>query len=108
MNNFMDKLNKTLESADNISITENGAVGYKTTGDALVDLNFKASSLRNTGKEEAYAMFEKAYAENNVLALKWLFYLRDVRGGMGERDTFRNFIRREAIDNPNVIRPLVR
>lgn len=108
MTDFMDKLNKTLESADNISITENGAIGYKTTGSELVDLNFKASSLRNTDKEEAYKMFEKAYAENDILALKWLFYLRDVRGGMGERDTFRNFIKREAADNPDVIRPLVR
>lgn len=69
---------------NNISITENGAIGFKTTGSKLVDLNFSATSYRNN-PSEAVRHFEEAYAENPVLAMRWLFYCRDVRGGMGER-----------------------
>ena len=35
----------------NRSVTENGAVGYKTTLEPLVDLNFKVSALRNKSEE---------------------------------------------------------
>lgn len=69
---------------NNISITENGAVGLKTSGNKLVDMNFFATSYRNN-PSGIIQKFEDAYAENPVLAMRWLFYCRDVRGGMGER-----------------------
>ena len=34
-------------------------------------------------------LFKKAFAEDNEKAIRILFYLRDVRGGQGERDLFR-------------------
>lgn len=74
---------------NNISITENGAVGFKSSGSALVDLNFKACSFRDK-PHELKKLFSKAYKENPVLALKWLFYARDIRGGMGERSIVRH------------------
>ena len=43
---FMDNLKSTMENESNISVTENGAVGYRTTGKALLDLNFAIASLR--------------------------------------------------------------
>ena len=49
---FMDHLKETLDSDYNVSITENGAVGYRTTGKKLLDLNFQVSSLRNQSEQE--------------------------------------------------------
>ena len=69
--------------------TENGALGYRTSGHKLLDLNFKASSLRNMQEKEIVGLFEKAFFENPELTVRWLFYLRDIRGGMGERRSFR-------------------
>lgn len=72
-----------------ISRTENGAVGNLTTGSKLVDLNFKIPSFRNG--IDKYA-FIHALNEDKLLALKWLLYLRDVREGVGERKSFREFV----------------
>lgn len=69
-------------------LTENGAVGYRTTGKELLDLNFMTSSLRNKSEAEILRIFLKAFYEDKLLAIKWLFFLRD-RAGMGERRSFR-------------------
>lgn len=70
------------------SVTENGALGFKTTGSKLVDLNFKIPSFRKNIDTE---LFEKALNEDTKLTIKWLLYLRDIREGIGERKSFRNF-----------------
>lgn len=85
--NFMENLRNTIN--DEKSITENGAVGYRTTGKQLLDLNFSVSSLRNKSENEIEKMFANAFYENKLFAVKWLFMCRDVRGGLGERRTFR-------------------
>ena len=84
---FMDNLTNTLN--DQTSVTENGAIGYRTTGKELLDLNFAISSLRNKREEEIIQKFVKAFYENKLLAVKWLFYASDVREGVGERRLFR-------------------
>lgn len=71
------------------STTENGAKGYISSGHALLDLNFAVSSLRNASDTEIVRKFDAAYRENPDLALVWLFFARDVRGGLGERRLFR-------------------
>ena len=85
--NFMEKLLNVLN--DIIVYTENGAAGYATTGKSLVDLNFSVASLRNASDDEIVRKFIPAFHEDRVLAMKWLFFLRDVRGGLGERRAFR-------------------
>ena len=85
--NFMKKLQDTLE--DRMKLTENGAAGFETSKSALVDLNFAVASLRNEQEQEITTRFMKAFLEDRVLAMKWLFFLRDVRGGLGERRAFR-------------------
>lgn len=47
------------------------------------------AAMRNRSDEDVILMFRKAYAENPVYALKCLFYIRDIRGGQGERRFFR-------------------
>ena len=73
----------------NHSVTENGAVGFRTTTYPLVDLNFMVSSLRNCEEKIVVKEFIKAYYESPKYAVKWLFFARDILYGMGERRTFR-------------------
>jgi len=100
-NGFMEKLHAVLDAR--IIQTENGAAGYKTTGKALVDLNFAAASLRNESEKKIIDRFIRAFYEDRVLAMKWLFFLRDVRGGLGERRSFRIIIRYLAVNMPEMI-----
>lgn len=84
---FEQALKSTLNNE--VSITENGAAGYKTAGNPLLDMHFAASSLRKKSDAEVLKMFSDAYHFDPVRAVQWMFMLRDVRGGMGERRSFR-------------------
>ena len=80
---FMSELKNMLDRAENnTSVTENGAIGYKTTGTALLDLNFKLSSMRNWDDGKIWTEFLTAYNENPLLSVVWLFFARDARGGL--------------------------
>lgn len=70
---FMQNVKNMLNNEYNTSVTENGAVGYRTSGKALLDLNFAVSSLRNASSEEIVNRFIKAYYEEPKLAIRWLF-----------------------------------
>lgn len=110
MDHFMNQLKQELlRSEGNFTQTENGALGYKSTGKPLLDLNFAVSSLRGKPPQETITMFNRAYAENPQLAIAWLFFARDIRGnGMGERRLFRVCLHHLACGEPDVIRPLIR
>ena len=82
-------IKEELDKQDNYSLTENGAVGYKSSKSALVDINYKVASLRNSDEDEIVALFNEAFRENKEYALKWLFFARDIREGLGERRLFR-------------------
>ena len=86
---FMENLKQTLNNEFNTSITENGALGFRTTGKQLMDINFSISSMRNMTEQEIVSKFAKAFYEDKLLAVKWLFYASDVREGVGERRLFR-------------------
>ena len=87
MEQFAKALKTTFDNE--VSTTENGAIGFKTSGKKLVDLNFATSTLRNSTDQEIINKFTAAFYENALLAVKWLFFARDIRGGMGERRIFR-------------------
>ena len=82
-------IKEELNAQDDYSLTENGAVGYKSSKSALVDINYKVASLRNSDEDEIVALFDEAFKENKEYALKWLFFARDIREGLGERRLFR-------------------
>ena len=86
---FINKMQETLNDEFNVSMTENFALGYRTTGKTLLDMNFAVASLRRATDEDIINLFTKAYFEDKQSALTWLFYARDVRGGLGERRLFR-------------------
>lgn len=104
---FMNAIKNTLENEMNVSITENGAVGYRTTGKELLDLNFAVASLRNMSDGEVAQRFKRAFCENNILAVKWLFYARDVRQGLGERRLFRVVLADLVESNPEMVIPVI-
>ena len=101
MPDFIESLKDTLDHGENnVSVTENGALGYKTTGKSLLDLNFMLASLRSASDESIWKYFLSAYNENPDLAVVWLFFARDCRGGSGERRLFRVVYPRLASENP--------
>jgi hypothetical protein len=75
--------------ATNYTLTENGGVTHKTTKSDLLDLFAMGAAYRNRSDSDVINLFKNAYAENPVYALKCLFYIRDIRGGQGERRFFR-------------------
>lgn len=88
---MMTELKNQIEKVNNLVTTENGALGYKSTGKDLVDLNFRIPSMRKGLDWNDLDQFKSAINDNIVYAVKWLFFVRDIRGGLGERDTFVRF-----------------
>lgn len=86
MTDIMKLMDK--ETLNELTTTENGATTYASTGEYLLDLNYNIPSLRsNPYKFEN--TFTKAYSEDKNLAIRWLLYLRDIKNGAGERNSFR-------------------
>lgn len=99
MNTFMNGLT----NASNFTRTENGAITHKTTKSDLLDMFAMGAAYRTRSDEDVILMFRKAFQENPVYALKCLFYIRDVRGGQGERRFFRVAMRDLATRNTEAV-----
>ena len=78
-----------LKNEANRTYTENGAVTYATTYSDCLDLFATIGALRSSNEQEIISRFVRAFTEDPNLALKTLFFARDVRGGLGERKVFR-------------------
>ena len=85
--------------------TENGAAALNTTGDARLDFFGTAGSLRGEDEARITRLFSEAYKADPLFATKIAFYARDVRGGLGERETFRTILRFMAKYHPEALRP---
>lgn len=104
---MLEELKEELITGENnLTYTANGATAYKQTGNALVDLNYSVSTFRNN-PALIVQKFDKAFYEDKNLALKWLFYLGDIRGGHGERKAFRAGLVNLAMTHPEYLRPFI-
>ena len=92
-----------LKKEANITYTENGAVTYRSTENFCLDFFYKAGALRNADNDKIISAFVKAYTENHNLAMKILFFARDIRGGLGERKIFRICINWLALNSPDSV-----
>lgn len=70
--------------------TENGMKALKSTSSACVDFFFSAGASRG---KNIIPQFTAAYVENKDIALRIALWLRDARGGAGERELFRSILK---------------
>jgi Domain of unknown function (DUF2828). len=89
-----------LKNEANKTYTENGAVSNRSTGKDCLDLFATIGALRRESDQEIVERFMRAYTEDPDIAMKILFFARDVRGGLGERRVFRCILRWLAKNEP--------
>lgn len=89
---FIDNLKETA----NLTTSTNGATMYSSTFNPLLDFNFKISSYRNGDRVSKIMKIQEDWKKvledtsiSDEIKIKYLFYLRDAREGIGERYTFR-------------------
>lgn len=97
--NFVDALRQ-----EDIT-TENGMATNSTSLNACVDLFFNIGAMRGQDKQRLIATFSKAFNEDPKRAMKLLFWARDVRGGAGERQVFKDILVYLAENHDLVLKP---
>ena len=97
--NFAD----AVKTNTNTKLTENGARAYTTQDNALTDLFAQIGALRSRDEREITAKYAAAFAADPLLATKMLFYAGNIRGGLGERRTFRICLKWLAENHPSIV-----
>lgn len=85
------------------TLTLNGGQTRSTSGSHCLDLFFRAGAMRNAAPDEIADVVRCAYAEDPVRTMKTLFFVRDVRGGLGERRFFRIALHTLAKEEPDAV-----
>lgn len=98
-------LSQAIKQQTQKTTTDNGATSYSTTNSALLDYFGNAGSMPDTNKTTE--LFANAIQEDAELAVKTLFYLRDVRGGQGRRDQFKEAIKFLAKEYTNIAQLII-
>ena len=101
MNKFFNAL------TTNDMYTENGMPTHSHSGNDVLNMFFKMGGSRNMGENEIVSVFEAALKDSPVLALKCMFYNRDIRGGQGERRSFRVMFEYLSRKHPELARALL-
>lgn len=102
----MNKFINNLANATNKTSTLNGAVTNLSTQNPLLDF-FAMGGATRSNPTLGIDLFKKALAYDTVGAIRTLFYFRDVRGGQGERQLFRNGLGVLASEYPTELRKVL-
>ena len=78
-----------MKQESNLTYTENGALTHASSGSECLDLFFRAGGMRGASEQEIADVVIRAFAADPAKAMKILFFIRDARGGLGERRFFR-------------------
>lgn len=82
------------------ALTANGAPTLRSSLSNIVDFFFFAGASRNRSADEQTNMFRNAFMEHGQLATQALLWSRDIRGGAGERNLFRNVLKDMRANSP--------
>ena len=93
-----------LRKEENRTYTENGALTNRSTNSYCLDLFATIGALRNAEDNEIISRFIKAYTEDRNMAMKILFFARDIRGGLGERRVFRSIFKWLSLHEADSVR----
>ena len=93
-----------LRKEENLTYTENGALTNRSTNSYCLDLFATIGALRNAEDNEIISRFIKAYTEDRNMAMKILFFARDIRGGLGERRVFRSILKWLSVHEEDSLR----
>jgi hypothetical protein len=85
----------------NMTTTENGALSYVSSMDNLVDLFYKTT--RNANFKIIEDIMNKAVSESDILVAKMIAYIRDIRGGKGERELAKKMMVHMALIRPDIV-----
>ena len=89
----MNSLIKAIEKQGNKTTTTNGAKAVKSTLDANLDLFYKIGASRG---RSVVGDFWTAMSENEDKAIRIALWARDIRGGGGERQAYRDILQSVA------------
>ena len=99
-----------LKNENRKTTTTNGDLAYSTTLNANLDFFGGAGSIPVSKKftsDEFMNLFKYAYEEDSETALKNALYYRDIRGGLGRREGFRQILTYLANKNVEDFKRLV-
>ena len=100
-------MNRFVQSArydSNLKTTENGAMAHSRLNNSVLELFASIGAMRPRSDGDIKQKFLSAYNEDPVLTTKMLFYAGNIRGGLGERRTFRICLKTLANEHPSVVR----
>ena len=72
------------------TLTENGMTTSSSSLKHCVNLFFQIGAMRGASKDKLHAKVSKAFNEDPLTTIRIIFWTRDVRGGAGERQIFRD------------------
>lgn len=90
----------------NFAFTENGDKAYLSTGSYCLDYFSLIGGMR-FNYQDSIKLFLQAFYENPKIAIKVLFFVRDIKDGLGERNIFRYTFNMLANMYPNICEQLI-
>jgi hypothetical protein len=84
--------------------TKNGMTTNSSTLNDCVNMFFTIGAMRGKEVERLISLFSKAFSEDPRTAMRILFWARDVRGGAGERQIFRDIISYLVATQPETVK----